>query len=160
MDEPTVTLDLNWSYGIRTRPGGPRTYYGPGRVTVPLSIARRLGYQEPADGEEVGMAEQTFNWDGEHYTMETLPDAPREFLEELERRGALPAGVEVPAGNAPHRLGAVSGVGDELAAVLREHGIETVQALADADEATLVAVPGIGKTTAPRLKEAAATLLD
>lgn len=42
MDEQTVELTLNWTYGV---PHGRQTvYYGPGRVEVPLSVARQLGY--------------------------------------------------------------------------------------------------------------------
>lgn len=48
-------------------------------------------------------------------------------------------------------LSDLSGVGEKMADILKEHGIETVAALAESDETTLSGMPLIGKKTALRL---------
>lgn len=39
----TVRIDLDWSYGYSSEPGTPKKLYGPGRVDVPIGLARALG---------------------------------------------------------------------------------------------------------------------
>lgn len=167
MPEPVVTLELNWTYGV-AGPDGRKKYYGPGPVTVPLSVARSLGYTGPDPGEsetddnateEEDVAEQIYRWQGERYTAATLPGAPREFLALLEHRGQLPAGVAVPEDGGP-LLEDVQGIGPDLAGLLRDEGYATVAELAAADPEALEELPGIGGKTAPRLVEAAGGLLE
>ncbi len=52
-------------------------------------------------------------------------------------------------------LSDLSGVGEKMADILKEHGIATVSALAESDEVTLSALPLIGPKTASRLLQSA-----
>ena len=131
------------------------------------TVRRRLleangWYQAPAGEASEEMADLNFNYAGVRYTVETLPNAPRQFLLELEKRGSLPEGIEIPEG-AP--LGETSvddvhGVGEELGELLRAQGIITAGDLAQTDPADLLHLPGIGKKTAPRLVEEAKQLVE
>lgn len=171
MAEPVVTLELGWTYGV-AGPDGRKRYYGPGSVTVPLSVARSLGYEggnvessglpttnDDDETEEEDVAQQIYRWQGERYTVATLPGAPREFLALLQHRGQLPAGVAVPEDGGP-LLEDVQGIGPDLAGLLRDEGYATVAELAATDPEALEKLPGIGGKTAPRLVEAAASLLE
>ena len=74
----------------------------------------------------------------------------RRVVQRLKDSVALsPGDVEGP----PTTLEEVDGVGPDLAEKLAHAGIYTVEDLRGAEEADLVAIDGIGRTTAKRLKE-------
>lgn len=100
------------------------------------------------------------SWRGRLHSAGTVMDVPDKTFDRWVAAGialaALPqSGGTLPA--APEALVALPGIGDELAAVLAERGIETVDDLRATDDAALLAVPGIGPKTLERLRVALAS---
>lgn len=85
------------------------------------------------------------------YNAQNLHEAYRQINEydrQLESLGAMNTEVET----APVSLRDVDGVGEELAEKLKEAGFHTVEDLKNANEEDLIAVDGVGKSKAAKLK--------
>ncbi len=75
--------------------------------------------------------------------------------QDLQKEEAALEAQRISESGGEYVLSELPGVGEKLADILKENGIETISALAESDETTLSGLPLIGAKTASRLLETA-----